>query len=140
MDKFKEIRPIVLGLVINNNKILVEEKKDTKKGNTFYRCLGGGIEFTEKSEDAIKREFLEEINATVEIQKLLDVVENIFEFNGKKAHELIFIYKIDICKEDYKEEYLINDTAGNFKAKWISIQEFKNNNKILYPKEIFKYI
>lgn len=35
---------------------------------------------------------------------------------------------------------MINDTAGKFKAKWISIEEFKNYNKILYPKEIFKYL
>ena len=43
MDKFKEIRPIVLGLAIKNNKILVWEGYDNVKNQTFYRCLGGGI-------------------------------------------------------------------------------------------------
>ena len=47
MDKFKEIRPVVLGLVRRNNKILVSEGHDKNKNETFYRCLGGGIEFLE---------------------------------------------------------------------------------------------
>ena len=53
MDKFKEIRPVVLGLVRRNNKILVSEGHDKNKNETFYRCLGGGIEFLEKSQDAL---------------------------------------------------------------------------------------
>ena len=49
MNKFKEIRPIVLGLAIKDNKLLVSEGFDNVKKQTFYRCLGGGIEFLEKS-------------------------------------------------------------------------------------------
>ena len=45
MDKFKEIRPIVLGLVKNGNKLLVSKAYDESKNQEFYRCLGGGIEF-----------------------------------------------------------------------------------------------
>ena len=47
MNKYKEIRPIVLGLAIKNNKILVQEGFDKISKKTFYRCLGGGIEFLE---------------------------------------------------------------------------------------------
>lgn len=45
MDKYKEIRPIVLGLCIKDNKLLVGEGYDKVKKQTFYRCLGGGIDF-----------------------------------------------------------------------------------------------
>lgn len=140
MDKFKEIRPIVLGFAMQNNKILVEEKRDTNKNTTFYRFLGGGVEFQETTCNAIKREFSEEINTEVKVEKLLDVIENIFEFNGKKAHELIFLYKITIDEKDIRKEYIINDTAGEFKAKWIDINEFKENKKTIFPKEIYKYL
>ena len=37
MNKFKEIRPIVLGLAKKDNKILVCEGFDTVKNQTFYR-------------------------------------------------------------------------------------------------------
>ena len=140
MDKFKEIRPIALGLAIKNNKLLVSEGFDKVKNETFYRCLGGGIEFLEKSEEALKREFLEEINVYITVKNFLGISENIFTYQGKKAHELILFYSIEISDENYQEEYKVIDDHGETIAKWIDIDEFKNKNKILYPKEVFKYI
>lgn len=140
MDKFKEIRPIALGLATKNNKLLVGEGFDNVKNEIFYRCLGGGIEFLEKSSDALRREFSEEINANIIVKDFLGISENIFTYKGKNAHELMLFYSIDIPDSDYKEEYEINDDCGKYKAKWIDIDEFKSKNKILYPKEVFKYI
>lgn len=140
MDKFKEIRPIALGLAIKNNKLLVSEGFDKVKNETFYRCLGGGIEFLEKSEEALKREFLEEINVDITVKNFLGISENIFTYQGKKAHELILFYSIEISDENYQEEYKVIDDHGETIAKWIDLDEFKNKNKILYPKEVFKYI
>ncbi len=140
MDKFKEIRPIVLGLAIRDNKLLVSEGFDKVKNSVFYRCLGGGIEFLEKSSDALKREFLEEINVNVIVRDFLGVSENIFSYNGKNAHELVLFYLIDISDDDFKDEYEVIDDHGICTAKWIDIDEFKNGSKVLYPKEVFKYI
>lgn len=140
MNKFKEIRPIVLGLAIKDNKLLVSEGFDNVKKQTFYRCLGGGIEFLEKSIDALKREFKEEINIDIVIKDFLGISENIFTYEGKNAHELVFYYNINILDKDYKEEYVVTDDNGQSKAVWININEFKNGNKILYPQEVFKYI
>ena len=140
MDKFKEIRPVVLGLAIKNNKLLVSEGFDKIKNETFYRCLGGGIEFLEKSEEALKREFLEEINISITVKDFLGISENIFTYQGRKAHELILFYSIEISDENYQEEYIVTDDHGKTVAKWIDIDEFKNKNKILYPEEVFKYL
>ena len=140
MNKFKEIRPIVLGLVIKDNKLLVSEGFDKVKNETFYRCLGGGIEFLEKGEEALKREFLEEINVDIAVKDFLGISENIFTYQGKNAHELILFYSIEISDENYQEEYKVIDDHGETIAKWIDINEFKNKNKTLYPKEVFKYI
>lgn len=140
MDKLKEIRPIALGLAVRNNKLLVSEGFDTVKNETFYRCLGGGIEFLEKSEDALKREFLEEINKNIIVKDFLGISENIFTYEGKRAHELILFYSIEISDENYQEEYKVIDDNGESIAKWIDINEFKNKKKILYPEEVFKYI
>ena len=140
MDKFKEIRPIALGLAIKNNKLLVSEGFDKVKNETFYRCLGGGIEFLEKSEEALKREFLEEINIEITVKDFLGISESIFTYQGKKAHELILFYSIDISDENYKEEYKVIDDHSETIAKWVDIEEFKNKNKILYPEEVFKYL
>ena len=140
MDKFKEIRPVVLGLAIRNNKLLVGEGFDNVKNETFYRCLGGGIDFLEKSYDALKREFFEEIGASIIVKDFLGISENIFTYKGKNAHELILFYSIDIPDKDYKDEYHIIDGKADYMAKWIDIDDFKNKSKILYPEEVFKYI
>ena len=137
MDKFKEIRPIALGLAIKNNKLLVSEGFDKVKNETFYRCLGGGIEFLEKSEEALKREFLEEINVDITVKDFLGISENIFTYQGKKAHELILFYSIEISDKNYQEEYKVIDNHGETIAKWIDINEFKNKNKILHSNDDF---
>jgi 8-oxo-dGTP pyrophosphatase MutT (NUDIX family) len=140
MDKYTEIRPIVLGIAVRNGKILVAEGFDEKKKQYFYRALGGGIEFGERSNEALKREFLEELGIEVEIDKYLGISENIFEFNGRKAHELVLMYKINIKDEDYRENYTVNDDKGQFKGSWIDIEECIRGEKILYPKEVFEYL
>ena len=140
MNKFEEIRPIVLGLAFKDNKLLVSEGFDKIKNQTFYRCLGGGIKFLEKSTDALKREFKEEINIDIEIKDFLGVSENMFTKKKKNAHELVFYYNINVLDKDYKEEYILTDDDGESKAVWINIDDFKNGSKILYPEEIFKYL
>ena len=137
MDKFKEIRPTVLNLAIKDHKLLVGKCFDESKNKYFYRCLDGGIEFLEKSSDALKREFLEEIHADIIIKDFLGISENIFTYKGKNAHELVLIYRIDIPDEYYKEEYHIVGNKADYMARWIDIDDFKNKSKILYPEDIF---
>jgi ADP-ribose pyrophosphatase YjhB (NUDIX family) len=139
MDKFKEIRPIALGLAIKNNKVLVSEGYDKVKDQTFYRCLGGGIEFLEKSHEALKREFKAEIGADITIKDFLGISENIFTYEGKDGHELIFIYSVDIKDCDYKDEYTIIDETNSI-AKWIDIEDIKSKKVILYPTEVLKFL
>lgn len=140
MDKFREIRPIVLGLVKNGNKLLVSRGYDKLKGQEFYRCLGGGIEFLEKSEDALRREFKEELNIEVMVGKFLGISENIFNYKGKNAHELVLFYEAYIDDKDYKEKYNVIDDDLETEAMWIDINRFKNKEFILYPEQIFKYL
>lgn len=140
MDKFKDIRPIVLGIARRGNQILVGEGYDKVKEQTFYRCLGGGIEFLEKSEDAVKREYKEELGVDIEVKDFLGISENIFTYQGKNAHELILFYNVKIKDEDVKEKYHIVDDHCDNDAYWVDVDEFKNHKRILYPEEIFKYL
>lgn len=139
MNKFKEIRPIVLGLVIKDGKILISEGYDKVKKQTHYRCLGGGIEFLEKSNDALKREFKEELDIDITVKEFLGVTENIFTYEGQDAHELVLFYSIEIKDDDYKEQYEIIDEPNHF-AKWVDINTFKSKEAILYPVEILQYL
>ena len=140
MDKFREIRPIVLGLVKKGDKILVQEGFDKVKNTTFYRSLGGGIEFLETAEQALIREFKEEIDAEIKILNKVDVIENIFVYQGKKAHEIMFVYDVEIPENQIENEYVIYEGAIKSVAKWIDRDDFISGRKIVYPESVVKYI
>ena len=93
MKEYKQLG--AYGLVINDNKILLIKKS----GGPYDGKLdlpGGTIEFCERPEDALKREFKEEIGADITVKDFLGLEENIFTFNGKTGHELIFVYNVDV--------------------------------------------
>ncbi len=140
MDKFKEIRPVVLGMVKRGNKILVSEGYDKTKKETFYRSIGGGIEFLENSKEALKREFKEELNIDINVEDFLGISENIFVYNGKNAHEIIFFYNVSINESDFKEQYHIVDDNCETDAVWIDIDKFKNKELKIYPDQVFNYL
>lgn len=140
MDKFKEIRPIVLGIVRKGNKLLVSKGYDKSKKQEFYRCLGGGIEFLERSEDALIREFKEELNINIKVGKFLGICENIFNYKGKNAHELVLLYDAYIDDKDYQEKYKVIDDESESEAVWVEINRFKDKELTLYPEEIFNYL
>ena len=140
MFKPDSIRPIALGIAKKGNKILVGIGYDKVKKQTFYRALGGGIEFGETSKDAIKREIQEEILVDITVNDLLGVIENIFTYQGKTGHEIVFLYSIEIPEDTYKDEYEIDDEADEYNAVWVDIDDFKSGKKIIYPEEFLKYI
>ncbi len=140
MFKSDSIRPIALGIVKKDNKILVGIGYDKVKKQTFYRALGGGIEFGETSKDAVKREFQEELHADIKVGELLGVTENIFTYQGKTGHEIVFLYSIEIPNDNFKNDYEINDEVGKYNAVWVDIDDFKSGKKIIYPEGFLKYI
>ncbi len=86
------IRVIAICVFRNNGRILVSEGVDTVKQARFARPLGGGVEVGETSRQAITREIREELGQHATDLRLLGVLENIFECDGKPGHEVVFVY------------------------------------------------
>lgn len=99
-----KIRTLSLAVIRKGNKVLAMQGVDTAKNEHFYRLPGGGIEFGEKAEEALKREMKEELGLDVIIQKQLGVVENLFEFNQKKGHEIVFVFEATLSEDDLKKD------------------------------------
>ena len=117
------IRVLSVAIIHNNDKILAGGCFDPKNNNGFYRLPGGGVEFCERSKEALEREFMEEIGEKIENIELFDVKEDVFEFNGKKCHEIIFLYNCDfVNKELYKKDkiYAIEEEHKGEYFEWIS--------------------
>jgi NADH pyrophosphatase NudC (nudix superfamily) len=71
------IRPIAICVCRDGDRILAAEGHDSTKGQTFYRPLGGTIEFGERGEETVCREFKEEIGAHLLEVRYLGMLENI---------------------------------------------------------------
>ena len=113
-----------ISVMIDNNKILLHKSKE----DNFYAIPGGRIMIGETSENALKREFIEEIGAKITIKNFLGTVENFFEYNGKKYHELMLVYEstFDSNSNFYKEERIIGlEEDGKIEFIWKTIDEIK---------------
>jgi 8-oxo-dGTP pyrophosphatase MutT (NUDIX family) len=131
----EKIRSIAICICRDGDRILVAEGHDSKKGETFYRPLGGTIEFGERGEETVRREFREEIGAEVTDVRYLGMLENIFTYEGRGGHEIVLVY--DGCLSDrsfYKKDIIQGDELGTpFKAIWKRLDEFGPGRPPVYP-------
>lgn len=137
-----QIRVLVLGLVQTGDRLLVAEGYDAIKAETFYRALGGGVEFGEASADALRREFLEELQAELEDLHYLGCLENRFTYNGIPGHEVIQVYRCQFTDPSFyqREQIFFQEGDRTHTAYWIEIDRFKTREFILYPPGFLDFV
>ena len=120
-----------MGLPIRNGHLLAEEGEDTVKGSAYLRAIGGGIEFGETAEAALRREFREELGMELDDVWLLGVVENIFEYEGSPGHQIAHVFAVestDIDSIALDAQLHVLDEGSS--VRWINIEQL---NRPLYP-------
>ena len=80
----------VVGLAWRGKELLLAEVEDSAGRFKGLRPLGGHIEFGETREDALRREFAEELGCAIELAGPWHAFENIYEHEGATGHEFIF--------------------------------------------------
>lgn len=80
------------------NEILVSNSRDEVIGVRFQRLFGGGVEFGERGEEALRRELREELGITLGVARLAGVVENLFVFEGYPGHEVMLVYETEFAE------------------------------------------
>ena len=128
------IRPIALAVPRRGDDLLVFEYHDPTKGRTFYRPLGGGIEFGETAEAAVRRELHEELGVDLLAVRRLGVLENIFHAFGGDGHEIAFIFDCQLADRTLYERDLVGEILDDpgTKVMWRSLNRFQAGNP-LYP-------
>lgn len=93
----------------------------------YYYSIGGGVHMGETSEDAVKREVLEETGVPYEIDHLAVIHENFFDENqgmlkGLDCHEICLYY---LMKSRGTQELCSNSTTCGVKENmyWIPIKD-----------------
>lgn len=102
----------------------------------FYRPLGGGVEFGETSEEAVKRELQEEIGAELTNLRFCGSLENIFTHEGAKGHEIVLVWQADLAdKTLYAQEKIVGDENGmEITAVWLPLSQ--RQQVTIYPPNI----
>ena len=84
--------------ITKNDKILIE----FNPADTHVTIPGGRVKTLESSLEGLKREIAEEMQ--IEIQddevELKGMIESFFPYDGKKYHEIYFVYKLDVQEGD----------------------------------------
>lgn len=97
-----DIRNVVRGVIVRNNKILFLKKR-AESGDEYFALPGGGQNPEETLSQALERECLEEIATTVEIKHLLYVADYFKKRRGDAnanhhRHLVEFVFECTVCE------------------------------------------
>ena len=108
-------KKVVFAVIKKDNKILSMVRGHGEyKG--YYEFPGGKIEENETNEEALKREIKEELNASIEVLKLIDIIE----YDYPNFHLKMYAYLCELTSSFTLNEHL--------SYVWQDINELDNLN------------
>jgi ADP-ribose pyrophosphatase YjhB (NUDIX family) len=129
------IRFVALGAVHRGEELLVQEDEEPGEG-TYYRLLGGGVEFGEHSREAVVREFAEELGVTLRDPTHVGTFERVFTYDDERGHEVWRVYDGDIAEEWPYERDVIRfhepETGEDHLARWVSREALRAEGTTFY--------
>ncbi|MBY5839580.1 NUDIX domain-containing protein [Rhizobium leguminosarum] len=132
----QQIRVKVIGLAWRKDQLLAAEVEDDSGRIKGVRPLGGAIEFGESREEALHREFREELETDIRILGPWHLLENIYEHHGAIGHEYIFAADIELTDASlYERDEIryseLDETAAT--ARWFGRDRLRDAGIDLYP-------
>jgi ADP-ribose pyrophosphatase YjhB (NUDIX family) len=132
----ERIRAVALAILIRPRDGALLAVRFPDPDRVFYRPPGGGVEFGESSQDAACREAVEELGHPVRAERLLGVVENIFQHNDLRGHEIVFNWLLRFEDQAlYEQEELpVEEMNGDtYTAHWVHPAELAAQGIPLFP-------
>ena len=118
----------VYGLLLNDNhEVLLSDEEEF--GKRFTKFPGGGLEYGEGLIEGLKREFLEECNLAVEVEKHFYTTDFFVEsvFGGGQLISVYYLVKpqhsIDFKISSLPFDFEVQNAAAKQSFRFISIKE-----------------
>ncbi|PDS83936.1 NUDIX domain-containing protein [Rhizobium sp. L18] len=139
----QQIRVKVIGLAWRKDQLLAAEVEDDRGRIKGVRPLGGAIEFGESREEALQREFQEELETDIRIVGPWHLLENIYEHHGATGHEYIFAADIELADASlYERDEIhyseLDEPAAT--ARWFGRDRLRDAGIDLYPTGLDKLL
>jgi ADP-ribose pyrophosphatase YjhB (NUDIX family) len=130
-----KIKVKAMAIYVAHGRMLVTPSYDSVKKQPYYRLLGGHVEFGERAEETLRREMLEELAADIEVLERLDVVENVFIYEGRDYHEIVFIHHARFLDDAItRRDDLRNLEADHEEIfRWLPVGDVIDGDIPLYP-------
>ena len=131
------IKVKALGLHWRHGRLLAAEVLNDKGQVKGVRPLGGGMEFGERWQDTLTREFQEELGIHVQILGEPRILENIYTHEGAPGHEVIFISEVAFSPDAFAGQDSIRFFENNGAAcvaRWYDLAQLDiEGSPELYP-------
>lgn len=130
----------VAGVLQYQGKILLQKPEDDD-----FALIGGHVRPFETAEQALKREFAEELHAAIEVERLAAVGELFFPWGDKPCHQVSLYYRIRLEREDIPLDgrFWGYDEQGRRRTdlafQWVPVQALEQGCKV-YPMELVPYL
>jgi ADP-ribose pyrophosphatase len=109
----------------NNETLLLKRTSKTRNEAGFWSKPGGGVEFGEEIEDAVKREIKEELGVDIELTNFLGFTNSVLE--SENQHWVSFNYLAKIIGGELKNL----EPEKHEEIKWFKLNEL--------PEKVNKY-
>jgi ADP-ribose pyrophosphatase YjhB (NUDIX family) len=121
----------VVGIALHGDQVLLHRAEN----DDFWSLPGGRVHLLEPSEEALKREIREELGVEIQVERLVWVVENFFEYNDIAYHEFalyfLMMFPSDSCLYEQDEPFAGNEEGVRLIFKWHQRDELEGLP--LYP-------
>lgn len=136
-------RAVALWLARRGDQVLVFEGVDRVKPETYYRPLGGGVEYGELSRDALVREIGEELGIELVEPRLLATLENVFTLEDELRHEIVFLYEAEPADASFYARDAPEATEANgdrIHTLWLPLDRVRAGAATLYPSGLLEVL
>ena len=121
----------VAGVALHENRVLLHRSDR----DAFWTLPGGRVELWEAASESLKREMREELSVEVNVERLLWIVENFFEYENCRSHEIGFYFLMSLPRNSrlLQQTESFEGREGELKLvfEWLEISALKE--RLIYP-------